>query len=43
MHSVGGVPGADAVGTLMHIQGGPHPMAGAMPVVQPQAPEGGPG
>jgi len=37
------IPGADAVRTLMHIQGGPHTMPCAMPVVQPQAPEGGPG
>ena len=37
------VPGADTLRTFMNVQGSTHTMTRAMPVVQSQAPEGGPG
>ena len=37
------VPCADTLRAFMNIQGRPHTMTRAMPVVQPQAPQGGPG
>ena len=36
------VPGADTLRAFMDIQGSSHTMTRAMPVVQPQPPQGGP-